>query len=234
MLTLAEVHAGYGSTPVLQDVALEVEAGECTAVLGRNGVGKSTLLRCVAGLIPLQRGHITLDGSDVSSLAAFRRARLGVSHVPQGRGIFGGLMVRENLRVGPAAQRPAIAAATAERLLEEFPTLGAKANSKGASLSGGQQQLLALARALANDPRLLLLDEPSEGIQPSILDEIADVLVRVRAERHITLVLVEQNLDFAARLAERAHVMVKGELVATVDTAELAADRGLQRRYMAI
>ena len=234
MLTLAEVHAGYGSTPVLQDVALEVETGECTAVLGRNGVGKSTLLRCIAGLIPLQRGSINFDGSDVSSLAAFRRSRLGVSHVPQGRGIFGGLTVRENLRVGPAAQQPALAAATVERLLEEFPTLGAKANSKGASLSGGQQQLLALARALANEPRLLLLDEPSEGIQPSILDEIADVLVRVRAERHITLVLVEQNLDFAARLAERAHVMVKGELVATVDTAELAADRGLQRRYMAI
>lgn len=234
MLSLAEVHAGYGSTRVLQDVALEVEVGECTAVLGRNGVGKSTLLRCIAGLIPLQRGSITVDGNDVSSLAAYRRARLGVSHVPQGRGIFGGLTVRENLRVGPAARRPAVAAATVERLLEEFPTLRAKANSKGAGLSGGQQQLLALARALANDPRLLLLDEPSEGIQPSILDEIADVLVRVRAERHITLVLVEQNLDFAARLAERAHVMVKGELVATVDTAELAADRDLQRRYMAI
>ena len=234
MLTLAEVHAGYGSTPVLQDVALEVEADECTAVLGRNGVGKSTLLRCIAGLIPLRRGHISFDGRDVSSLSAFRRARLGVSHVPQGRGIFGGLTVRENLGVGPAAQRSGAAAATVERLLEEFPTLGAKANSKGASLSGGQQQLLALARALATEPRLLLLDEPSEGIQPSILDEIAEVLVRVRAERHITLVLVEQNLDFAARLAERAHVMVKGELVATVDTAELAADRGLQRRYMAI
>ena len=234
MLTLAEVHAGYGSTPVLQDVALEVEAGECTAVLGRNGVGKSTLLRCIAGLIPLRRGHISFDGRDVSSLTAFRRARLGVSHVPQGRGIFGGLTVRENLGVGPAAQRSAAAAATVERLLKEFPTLGAKANSKGGSLSGGQQQLLALARALATEPRLLLLDEPSEGIQPSILDEIAEVLVRVRAERHITLVLVEQNLDFAARLAERAHVMVKGELVATVDTAELAADRGLQRRYMAI
>lgn len=234
MLTLAEVHAGYGSTPVLQDVALEVEAGECTAVLGRNGVGKSTLLRCIAGLIPLRRGHIGFDGRDVSSLSAFRRARLGVSHVPQGRGIFGRLTVRENLGVGPAAQRSAAAAATVERLLEEFPTLGAKANSKGASLSGGQQQLLALARALATEPRLLLLDEPSEGIQPSILDEIAEVLVRVRAERHITLVLVEQNLDFAARLAERAHVMVKGELVATVDTAELAADRSLQRRYMAI
>ncbi|MDE0654637.1 MAG: ABC transporter ATP-binding protein [bacterium] len=234
MLSLAEVQAGYGSTRVLQDVALEVEAGECTAVLGRNGVGKSTLMRCIAGLIPLQRGHITFDGNDVSSLPAFRRARLGVSHVPQGRGIFGGLTVRENLRVGPAAQQPAVATATVERLLEEFPTLGAKANSKGASLSGGQQQLLALARALANEPRLLLLDEPSEGIQPSILDEIADVLARVRADRHITLVLVEQNLDFAARLAERAHVMVKGELVATVDTAELAADRDLQRRYMAI
>ncbi|MCY3662522.1 MAG: ATP-binding cassette domain-containing protein [bacterium] len=234
MLTLADVQAGYGSVRVLHSVALEVSAGECTAVLGRNGVGKSTLLRCIAGLLPLQRGSISIDGSDVSSLSAFRRARLGVSHVPQGRGIFGGLTVRENLRVGPAAQRPADAAATTGRLLEDFPTLATMANSKAAGLSGGQQQLLALARALATEPRLLLLDEPSEGIQPSILDEIAAVLARARAERHIALVLVEQNLDFAARLAETAHVMVKGELVAKVATAELAADRDLQRRYMAI
>lgn len=234
MLTLADVHAGYGPVRVLHSVVLEVAAGECTAVLGRNGVGKSTLLRCIAGLLPLQGGSISIDGGDVSSLTAFRRARLGISHVPQGRGIFGRLTVRENLRVGPAAQRPAAAAAAAERLLDEFPTLGAMANSKGASLSGGQQQLLALARALATEPRLLLLDEPSEGIQPSILDEIAAVLERARAERRIALVLVEQNLDFAARLADTAHVMVKGELVATVGTAELAADRDLQRRYMAI
>lgn len=234
MLTLADVHAGYGPVRVLHSVVLEVAAGECTAVLGRNGVGKSTLLRCIAGLLPLQGGSISIDGGDVSSLTAFRRARLGISHVPQGRGIFGGLTVRENLRVGPAAQRPATAAAAAERLLDEFPTLGAMANSKGASLSGGQQQLLALARALGTEPRLLLLDEPSEGIQPSILDEIAAVLERARAERRIALVLVEQNLDFAARLAGTAHVMVKGEFVATVGTAELAADRDLQRRYMAI
>ena len=138
MLTLADVHAGYGSVRVLHSVALEVAAGECTAVLGRNGVGKSTLLRCIAGLVPLQGGSIGIDGGDVSSLTAFRRARLGISHVPQGRGIFGGLTVRENLRVGPAAQRPAAAAAAAERLLDEFPTLGAMANNKGASLSGGQ------------------------------------------------------------------------------------------------
>ena len=123
MLTLADVQAGYGSVRVLHSVTLEVAAGECTAVLGRNGVGKTTLLRCIAGLIPVQGGSISLDGRDVSSLAAFRRARLGVSQVPQGRGIFGGLTVRENLRVGPAAQRPAAAAEVAERLLEEFPTL---------------------------------------------------------------------------------------------------------------
>ena len=234
MLRLADVAAGYGSVRVLHSLTLEVAAGECTAVLGRNGVGKSTLLRCIAGLIPLQGGSISLDGRDLSSLAAFRRARLGVSHVPQGRGIFGGLTVRENLRVGPAAQRPAAAAATTERLLEAFPTLGSLATTKGASLSGGQQQLLALARALATEPRLLLLDEPSEGIQPSILDEIAGVLAAIRAERRIAVVLVEQNLDFAARLAETAHVMVKGDLVATVRTAELAADRDQQRHYMAI
>ena len=234
VLQLEGVRAGYGSTSVLQSVALRVEAGECTAVLGRNGVGKTTLLRCVAGLIPLTGGRITLDGRDVSSLAAYRRSRLGISHVPQGRGIFGALTVRENLRVGPAAQRPATAAAVTERLLDEFPTLANMAGTRGGNLSGGQQQLLAVARALATEPRLLLLDEPSEGIQPSILDEIAEVLLRIRAERHIALVLVEQNLDFAARLAERAHVMVKGELVATVNTAELAADRDQQRRYMAI
>lgn len=234
MLTLTDVGGGYGSTGVLHSVTLSVAAGECTAVLGRNGVGKTTLLRCIAGLIPLNGGRIALDGVDVSALAAFRRARLGISHVPQGRGIFAGLTVKENLRVGPVAQRLRPAVASVDRVLEEFPTLAAMANARGGSLSGGQQQLLALARALATAPRLLLLDEPSEGIQPSILDEIADVLLRIRAERRIALVLVEQNLDFAARLAERAHVMVKGELVATVDTVELAADRDQQRRYMAI
>ena len=234
MLRLSDVGAGYGSTRVLHSVSLEVTAGECTAVLGRNGVGKTTLLRCIAGLIPPRGGRISLDGRDISSLAAFRRARLGVSHVPQGRGIFAALTVRENLHVGSAAQRPGVAAATVDRLMEGFPSLGAMANSPGGGLSGGQQQLLALARALATEPRLLLLDEPSEGIQPSILDKIADVLARIRTERRIALVLVEQNLDFAARLAERAHVMVKGELVATVDTAELAADRDRQRHYMAV
>lgn len=233
MLTLSGLRAGYGATPVLHGVDLKLGPSECAAVLGRNGVGKTTLMRAITGAIPATAGSVNFDGIDLGPLKAHERARLGISHVPQGRDIFGKLTVLENLRVGTAARRDRRSGAV-DRILEEFPMLAQRRRARGGSLSGGQQQLLALARALVTAPRLLLLDEPSEGIQPSILDEIAEVIGRINAERGIAVLAVEQNLDFAARIARRSLVMEKGEMVAEVATAELRGDRALQRKYLAL
>ena len=233
MLTLSGLRAGYGATPVLHGVDLGLAPSECAAVLGRNGVGKTTLMRAIAGAIATASGTIQFDGIDLGPLKAHERARLGISHVPQGREIFPKLTVLENLRVGTAARRDRRTGAV-DRILEEFPMLAQRRRARGGSLSGGQQQLLALARALVTAPRLLLLDEPSEGIQPSVLDEIAEVIRRINAERGIAVLAVEQNLDFAARIAGRSLILEKGEIVAQVATAELRGDRALQRKYLAL
>ena len=233
MLTLHGLRAGYGATPVLHGIDLKLAASECAAVLGRNGVGKTTLMRAITGAIATTDGSIQFDGIDLSPLRAHERARFGISHVPQGRDIFPKLTVLENLRVGTAARRHHGNHAV-DRILEEFPTLAQRKNARGGSLSGGQQQLLALARALVTAPRLLLLDEPSEGIQPSILDEIAEVIGRINAERGIAVLAVEQNLDFAVRIARRSLIMEKGEIIAEVSTTELRGDRELQKKYLAL
>lgn len=233
MLTLSGLRAGYGPAPVLHGVDLTLAPSECAAVLGRNGVGKTTLMRAITGAIVSTEGTIEYDGVDLGPLKAHERARLGISHVPQGRDIFPKLTVLENLRVGTAARRDRRSDAV-DRILGEFPMLAQRRRTRGGSLSGGQQQLLALARALVTAPRLLLLDEPSEGIQPSILDEIADVISRINAERGIAVLAVEQNLDFAARIARRSLIMEKGEIIAEVDSAELRRDRALQRKYLAL
>lgn len=233
MLQLTDLTAGYGSTPVLRDVSFTLENGERAAILGRNGVGKTTLMRAISGSIEATGGTIQLAGENLTTKRAFERARLGISHVPQGRDIFPKLTVLENLKVGASAA----SAKTGDRLtevLDEFPVLAEKRGARGGSLSGGQQQILALARALMSDPTVLLLDEPSEGIQPSILDEIVEVIERINAERGIAVLIVEQNLDFASRIASRGLIMNKGEIVADVRTEELAADSELQKRYMAL
>lgn len=233
MLTLSGLRAGYGATPVLHGIDLKLASSECAAVLGRNGVGKTTLMRAITGAIATTGGSIRFDGTDLGSLKAHERARLGISHVPQGREIFPKLTVLENLRVGTAARRDRRSDAV-DRILEEFPMLAQRKRARGGSLSGGQQQLLALARALVTAPRLLLLDEPSEGIQPSVLDEIAEVIGRINAERGIAVLAVEQNLDFAARIAPRSLILEKGEIIAEAATAELRGDRALQRKYLAL
>ena len=233
MLTLSDLRAGYGATPVLHGVDLELGPSECAAVLGRNGVGKTTLMRAITGAIATTGGSIQFDGIDLAALKAHERARLGISLVPQGRDIFPKLTVLENLRVGTAARRDRRNDAV-DRVLEEFPMLAPRRRARGGSLSGGQQQLLALARALVAAPRVLLLDEPSEGIQPSILDEIAEVINGINAERGIAVLAVEQNLDFAARIARRSLIMEKGEIIAEAATAELRGDRELQRKYLAL
>ena len=233
MLTLSGLRAGYRATPVLHGIDLKLGPSECATVLGRNGVGKTTLLRAITGAVSITGGSIHFDGIDLGPLKAHERARLGISHVPQGRDIFGKLTVLENLRVGTAARRDRRSDAV-DRILEEFPMLAQRRRARGGSLSGGQQQLLALARALVTAPRLLLLDEPSEGIQPSVLDEIAEVIGRINAERGIAVLAVEQNLDFAARIARRSLILEKGEIIAEVATAELRGDRALQRKYLAL
>lgn len=232
MLRVSDLRAGYGTAAVLHGVDLSLEAGERVAILGRNGVGKTTLMRTISGAVSATGGVLTFDGTDLTPLKAYERARLGIAHVPQGRDIFPKLTVAENLRVGVAASRSNDSSLDA--IYNEFPILAVRRRARGGSLSGGQQQILALARALVSEPKLLLLDEPSEGIQPSILDQVAEVIDHINSTRGIAVLVVEQNLDFAARVARRGLIMEKGEIIESLDTAELRKDRDLQRRFMAL
>jgi urea ABC transporter ATP-binding protein UrtE len=234
MLKLEDVRAGYGPTTVLDGLSLEVAEGDMVALLGRNGVGKTTTLRAIMGEVPVPAGRIALAGRDVTRVPTHARARGGLAYVPQGRQIFPALSVAENLRVVGYAAGGREWRARMRELLEEFPVLQAKLDAPGASLSGGQQQILALARALMSAPRVLLLDEPSEGIQPSIVDEIAAVVGELNRQRGITVVLVEQNLDFAARVARHAYLMDKGRIVRDLPSQQILEDRDLQHEYMGV
>jgi len=233
MLQASDLRAGYGSAAVLHGINLSLAAGERAAILGRNGVGKTTLMRALSGEISSTGGTLTFQGTDLMPLRPHERARLGIAHVPQGRDIFTKLTVAENLKVGAAAVRGS-ADAKIDEVYDEFPLLAERRRARGGSLSGGQQQILALARALVSEPKLLLLDEPSEGIQPSILDEIAEAIDHINLARGITVLVVEQNLDFAARIAERGLIMDKGEIIENVAIAELHDDRDLQRTFLAL
>jgi urea ABC transporter ATP-binding protein UrtE len=234
MLRVEDVRAGYGSSPVLQNLSLEVTDGARVAILGRNGVGKTTTLRALMGELHLMAGSIRLGGEDISRLPAYERARLGLAYVPQGRDIFPGLSVLDNLRVAAYAVRHKDWRATLEDVLTQFPVLREKSSLAGGGLSGGQQQILALGRALMTRPRILLLDEPSEGIQPSIVDQIARHVRRINEERGITVVIVEQNLQFATKIAEHAYLMDKGRVVRDLPADDLLADRDLQHEYLGV
>lgn len=234
MLRLRDVAAGYGRTPVLHGISLDVGPGDLVALIGRNGVGKTTLLRAVTGEIAATGGHIEVGGKDMTRLRAYQRARAGIAYVPQGRQIFTDLTVLENLRVAAyASGKPGWPAVEGE-LLDRFPILREKRNQAGGSLSGGQQQILALARALITQPDLLLLDEPSEGIQPSIVQQIAREITDINQRRGITVVLVEQNLEFAAAVATRAYIMDKGEIVQELSTDKLLKDKVLQHELLGV
>ncbi len=210
MLAVNEVEVFYGESRVLNRVNLAVGAGQVVCVMGRNGVGKTTLLKTMVGLLRPRRGHVEFAGRDVTALPPYERARLGMAYVPQGREIFPALTVRENLVVGSRRKRPPREAL--DYVLGLFPALAGMLGKRGGDLSGGQQQQLALARALIADPSLLLLDEPTEGIQPSIVEEIADALRRIKAEGRRAIVLVEQYLEFARALCDRFYVMEKGTI----------------------
>ena len=211
MLKVSGLHQYYGGSHILRGLDFEARLGEVTVVLGRNGVGKTTLLKSLMGVEPIRSGAVTLDGADISKDTSYDRVRKGMGYVPQGREIFGRLTVEENLRMG-LASRPARTPIPAE-LFELFPILKQFMHRRGGDLSGGQQQQLAIARALAPGPKLLILDEPTEGIQPSIIKDIGRV-IRMLADRgDMAIVLVEQFYDFAAELADQYLVMERGEII---------------------
>lgn len=211
MLTLTDVNQYYGGSHILRDVSLTVQPGQITTVLGRNGVGKTTLLRSVMGLVPIRSGEITLDQESINRVRTENRVGLGIGYVPQGREIFGRLSVEENLRMG-LASKPQVRDVP-EHLFDLFPVLKQMLKRRGGDLSGGQQQQLAIARALAAGPRLLILDEPTEGIQPSIIKDIGRVLRELASQHDLGILLVEQYYDFARELADTYYVLDRGSVV---------------------
>jgi urea transport system ATP-binding protein len=212
MLKINNIHQYYGGSHILRDVSLEAKPGEVTVILGRNGVGKTTLLKSLMGLVPIKAGSIAFEGRDIHKLTPYERARAGIGFVPQGREIFARLTVEDNLRMG-LAYKPAGTPIPPE-LFELFPVLRQMLHRRGGDLSGGQQQQLAIARALAAGPRLLVLDEPTEGIQPSIIKDIGRVVRKLADGGRMAIVLVEQYYDFAQELADAYLVMQRGEVVA--------------------
>jgi urea transport system ATP-binding protein len=227
MLKLDGINQYYGGSHILRNLGFEARIGEVTVVLGRNGVGKTTLLKSLMGVVPVKTGTINLDGADITQATSYERVRRGIGYVPQGREIFGRLTVEDNLRMG-LASRPAASAVPAE-LFELFPMLKQFLNRRGGDLSGGQQQQLAIARALAAGPKVLLLDEPTEGIQPSIIKDIGRVIRMLADRKTMAIVLVEQYYDFAAELADQYLVMERGEIVARGLGCDMARD-GVRER----
>jgi urea ABC transporter ATP-binding protein UrtE len=220
MLEVSALHAGYGGIPILGGISMTVTEGDVTGILGHNGMGKTTLLKTLIGLVPATGGSIRFLGHDITRAPVHQRNRLGIGYVPQGREIFPALSVRDNLRMGCAAAQVDENAAI-ERALDEFPRLAPLLDRLGGSLSGGEQQLLAIARCLCGEPKLVLLDEPTEGVQPSIIEELVETLQHLRAARGLTVVLVEQNLDFIAALSNTVLIIQKGRLVREVTPRQL-------------
>jgi urea transport system ATP-binding protein len=230
MLAVNALNQYYGGSHILRDVAFDVPSGACTALLGRNGVGKTTLLKCLMGLLPIRSGDIRFDGASIASLAPYARAALGIGYVPQGRDIFPRLSVLENLQMGLATKKRS--ARIPELVFEMFPVLKEMLDRRGGDLSGGQQQQLAIGRALAMRPRLLILDEPTEGIQPSIIKDIERAIRRLVAGGEMAILLVEQYYDFAKSLADQYVVLSRGEVVARGKGA--AMDKDALRVHLAV
>ena len=230
MLTLTRVNQFYGGSHTLWDLDMTVPKGSCTCLMGRNGMGKTTLLKCIMGLLPLAGGELSFEGRDLRAASAEARARLGIGYVPQGREIFSQLTVEENLRVGLAARKDG-ARAVPEQIFELFPVLKKMLRRRGGDLSGGQQQQLAIGRALVIEPTLLILDEPTEGIQPNIVHEIGEVIARLRGAG-LTVLLVEQKLPFARKVASDVRILDKGRLVVSGGIAELTDE--MVRRHLTV
>lgn len=230
MIEIRQLSQRYGGSQILWDVDLSIERGSCTCIMGRNGVGKTTLLKCLMGLLPIAAGEVLLDGRQIQATAAHQRARMGLGFVPQGRDIFSTLTVEENLQIGLPCRRDGVKKIP-ERIFELFPVLAEMLHRRGGDLSGGQQQQLAIGRALVTDPKVLVLDEPNEGIQPNIVSQIGDVIMKLNSEG-LTVVLVEQKLGFARRVGSEFRLMEKGRVVASDVMAKLSDD--LIKRHLAV
>ncbi len=220
LLAASDLRSGYATSDVLQDVGVTVEQGEIVGVLGRNGVGKTTLMKTLIGLLPARAGQIVFRDQDVTKLSADRRARLGIGYVPQGRGIFPQMTVRDNLRMGGLinASKKSL---DFDLVFGYFPFLKERLTQRGGTLSGGQQAMLAIARALVSSPDLLLLDEASDGVQPNIVQEIGDFIKILNQEKGLTVLIVEQNIDLMQTVAKRAYALDKGRVVASVSHEDL-------------
>lgn len=232
MLSLKGVDQYYGESHTLWNLSLEVPTGSCTCLMGRNGVGKTTTLKCIMGLLPIAQGEIYFGDRLLSGEPAEFRARGGIGYVPQGRDIFPRLSVDENLRIGFSVNRGARGRRAYERVLDTFPILRQMLHRNGGDLSGGQQQQLAVARALILEPTLLILDEPTEGIQPNIVQEIGDTIMRLNRDMNMTVLLVEQKLPLARRVADRFTILDKGRAVAKGTMDEL--DDNVVRQFLTV
>lgn len=233
LLDVQALRAGYGGTPILQGVQFSVGRGEIVAIIGRNGVGKTTLMKCLIGLLPATAGSISYGGDDVTREGANLRARRGIGYIPQGRGIFPRLTVAENLAMGEMIGSVKGDKKSPELVDRYFPILGTRSRQRAGTMSGGEQQQLAIGRALIGNPGLLLLDEPSEGIQPSIVQQIAYNIKQLNAEIGLTVLFVEQNIDMIMSMAQRCYVMDKGAIVDHVAAGDLSDDK-VVRKYLAI
>ncbi|MGH1430954.1 MAG: urea ABC transporter ATP-binding subunit UrtE [Neptuniibacter sp.] len=231
MIEINQVNQRYGGTQILWDLDLNIEQGSCTCIMGRNGVGKTTLLKCLMGLLPVEKGEILLDGEPLQSKPAEFRAPAGIGYVPQGRDIFPMLTVEENLRIGLPIRKDK-AKEIPEKIFELFPVLKEMLHRRGGDLSGGQQQQLAIGRALVIEPKVLILDEPNEGIQPNIVQQIGDVILKLNEEEGLTVILVEQKLGFARRVGKEFRLMEKGRVVASDKMANLSEE--LIKQYLAV
>lgn len=231
MIEIRGLNQLYGTSQILWDLDLHIEPGSCTCLMGRNGVGKTTLLKAIMGLLPVKSGEILLDGNDLVGVKAEQRARARIGYVPQGRDVFPQLTVEENLRIGLAC-RPDRSKKIPDKIFELFPVLAEMLSRRGGDLSGGQQQQLAIGRALVLDPTVLILDEPNEGIQPNIVKQIGDVITHLNEQEGMTVLLVEQKLNFARRVGKAFRLMEKGRIVATGAMDELSDE--LIRQHLAV
>ncbi len=231
MLKLENINQYYGESHTLWDIEMNVKEGECTCLMGRNGVGKTTLLKCIMGLLAVHEGIIQYLDNDLTKLTAEHRAHMGIGYVPQGRQIFPLLTVEENLRIGLQARRDGLKTIP-DFIYQLFPVLKEMLNRRGGDLSGGQQQQLAIGRALVTDPKLLILDEPTEGIQPNIVHEIGDVIGKLNSEIGLTVLLVEQKLPFVRRVADSFIILDRGRMMAAAKIDDLNDE--LIRKYLTV
>ncbi len=231
MLELHDINAAYGKVQVLHGLSLNVAAGEILCLLGRNGAGKSTTMKAIMGLVPVSAGSMQLEGHDITGLPAYRVPRLGIGYIPQGRRLFAEMTVAENLQIGLMTRGKG--AVVRERVLEMFPRLRERLHQRAETLSGGEQQMLATARALCLEPKVLLLDEPTEGLQPSMISLIRDVVVTLK-EAGVAIILVEQRVDAVLEVADRIVFVENGRDAMTVSPDDVRADKGLLQRFVGV